>query len=167
MGDRVACRTQPFDQSAKLAECGFERIQIGKLAADMQGHTAQPQTVQRRQAREDPLRLADGDTELVVRLAGRNLVVRAGIDIRIDPQGAARLDPALRSQRRQFHAFFFAFDIELADPGFQPVGHLARGLADAGKHDLVCRHVGGQRAPHFAAGYHVRTIALALQDLEH
>ena len=57
--------------------------------------------------------------------------MRAGIDIGIDPQRARRHLAPRGGQGSQLDAFFLAFDVELTDPGVQPLDHFVRLLADA------------------------------------
>ena len=167
MADLEPGPAQLRDHLAHAGEGAFQRGQIGQLAADVHGEATHLQPRQRRQPGIDRRRLIDRHAELVVALAGGDLLVCARVDIGVDAQGTGR-GAALRGGKGgQFHPFFFALDIELADVRGQRVAHLAPGLADAGEHDIRRRHPGQQRPAHFPAGDDIRAIAFALHHLEH
>src|SRR5690606_31464177 len=158
---------QRREQRAELLERELERAQLGKLAANMDCESAHLEARHRGEARVDFGRAADRNTELVVGLAGRDLVVGAGVDVRVDAQRAARpLTPSL-GDRRKLRAFFLRLDVELADPGIEPLHQLTRSLADAREYDVVGGHSGCQCARQLTARDDVRTEALALHHAEY
>ena len=59
------------------------------------------------------------------------------------------------------------FHVDAEDAGIDRGGELVRGLADAGEHDLLGRHAGGERALQFAAGDDVGAGAEPRQRCDH
>ena len=80
-----------------------------------------------------------------------DLVVGAGVDVGVDPQRARRPQAARRRDGRNLGAFFLGFEVELADAGIEPLGQLARGLADTREDDVLRRHARRQRTRQLAA----------------
>ena len=75
--------------------------------------------------------MRDRDAELVLGLAGRDLGMGAGIDIRVDaqrnPRGPAGLDRELREQFQ----LRFGLDVDTEDVGGERGAQLGLRLADA------------------------------------
>ena len=94
-------------------------------------------TWQLRRAGIDRTRLCDRNAELVFRLAGRNLGVRAGIDIWIDADRDARRASRFGRKPRQQIEFGFGFDVDAENVCGQSRAQLGFGLADAGEQDLA------------------------------
>ena len=70
------------DEVGQQREGVVEGLQVRDLAADMHVDAGHRDARQRRGARIDGPGLRDRDAELVLRLAGRDLVVRLGVDVR-------------------------------------------------------------------------------------
>ncbi len=97
-------------------------------------------------------RLAVGNAELVLRLAGGDLGVRLGVDVGIDAQRHVRGVPEAFGDLAQRAQLGLALDVEAEDALLQRVGHLLARLADTGEDDLVRRHAGGEGAAQLALG---------------
>jgi hypothetical protein len=108
-----------------------------------------------------------GDAELVFLLAGRNLRMGLGVDIRIDAERHMRLLAFAHGAGVQHFQFGFGFDVETVDAGVERQVHFGGCLADTGKHDAVGRNAGGQRPAQFATRYHVDTGAQTSERLQH
>ena len=131
MADVVARRAQRLSQFRHQLEGLLERCELGDLTADMHVDARDIDGRQFGGAGID-LRCAPvGNTELVLGLAGADLVMCLGIDIRVDPDrhGGALAD-ALGDIREQFE-LRFRFDIEAGNALAQRQCHFARRLADA------------------------------------
>ena len=70
MGDHMPRTAKRSHQRAKLLERGFERCEIGKLAADMHRHTAQPHAALACQLAKDLTRFADRYTAALIHKGG-------------------------------------------------------------------------------------------------
>ena len=84
----------------------------------------------------------------------------AGIDIGIDAQGCRGLYPSGGCNLREHFAFFFRFQIKLADPFFEAERQFLAALANAGKHNVLRLHPCCESTLQFATGNDVRAIAL-------
>ncbi|ODN70349.1 hypothetical protein A6302_02327 [Methylobrevis pamukkalensis] len=93
MFDRVAVRAQHRHQLAEPGKGVVEGAEFGDLRADVHVDADDPDARQRRGPGIDPARLAPGNAELVLRLAGRDLGVGEGIDVGIDPEATAATSP--------------------------------------------------------------------------
>ena len=132
-----------------------ERVELDDLAADMHVDADDAHAVELGGAGIDLARAADRNAELVLRLAGRDLGVGLWVDVGIDADrdvGGAAL--AGRDRRQKFE-LRFRLDIDAENAVVDGERELARGLADAGEHDLLRRDPGGARAQQFAFGDHV------------
>ena len=74
------------DQFRHPAEGGFERFQIGDLAADMHIHADDLDAFQRRGFGVSLARMGEGNAEFGFRRAGGDLGMGPGVDIGIDAQ---------------------------------------------------------------------------------
>ena len=83
-------RAQRAHQFRHTRECGAVRREREDLAADMDRQSDRLDARQRRGAPVEPDGIGVGNAELVLCPAGGDLVVRAGIDVRVDPQCDAR-----------------------------------------------------------------------------
>ena len=117
-------------------------------------------------ARIEGGRRVEGNAELVLGLAGRDLLVRLGIDVRIDADGDVRGLAEARRDGAQRQQFGLGFDVEGENAGIERKGHLGARLADAGEDDAVRRHARGQRAAQFAFGDDVHAGAEIAQRLD-
>ncbi|MCY1550605.1 hypothetical protein D9M68_868720 [compost metagenome] len=73
----------------------------------------------------------EGNAELVLGLAGRNLGMSAGIDVRIDAHGHAGGEAHILSDHGQALELGLAFDVEALDADFEAPAHFGNGLGDA------------------------------------
>ena len=92
--DGMAVGAQRAHEVGQQREGVVERLQLGDLAADMHVDAVDPHARQLRRMGIDLAGAADRNAELVLRLAGRDLGVGPGVDVRIDAQrdgGAAAL----------------------------------------------------------------------------
>ena len=115
----------------------------------------------------DLTRPAQWNAKLVLRLAGRDLVVGLGIDVGIDPHrdiGDATLAGRDRGQELKLR---LGFDVDAEDALIDRKRELARSLADAGKHDLVRRNAGEPRTLELALRHNVGAGAKARECLDH
>ena len=167
MGDRMPRGAQLGDEAADSLERGLERIEAQQLAADVHRHAAQVDALQLRQPVEDRRGLIDRQAELVLRLAGGDLLVRAGIYVRIDAQGRRGGHPPGARDLGKDDAFFLQLEVELADSGIERLMQFLARLADAGEHHVMRRDAGGQRARQLAARDDVGTEALIGEQAEH
>ena len=155
--DIVTIGTQRLGQLGHQCVSFLKRGQIGQLRADMHinSHNLDP-----RQAGGmgiDLTRPADRDAELVVILAGRDLLVRLRIHVRVHPHGDRGHFAQPAGHRRQTLHLGLAFDVELPNTARQRQFHLFRRLADTGKHDPLARKTGGNRPAILAPRYHIDT----------
>ena len=78
------------------------------------------------------------------------------------------IDAALRrGDRGEQFELRLGLDVDAEDALVDRERQLARGLADAGEHDLVRRDAGGARAPQLASGDHVGAGAEPRQRRDH
>jgi hypothetical protein len=102
--------------------------------------------------RIDLARAADRNAEFVLGLAGRDLVVRLGVDIGIDAHRDVRPPALRRCDLRQQCELRLGLDVDAENAFVDRQRELGRGLADAGEHDLLRRDAGGARTLQFTAG---------------
>src|SRR5665213_2456765 len=84
MGNNVAVATQRAHELGQQRKSVAERIEVDDLAADMHVDAGDLDTGELRRMRIDVARAADRNAELVLGLAGGNLVMGLGVDVRID-----------------------------------------------------------------------------------
>ena len=167
MGHGATGGAQFADQFANLAESGFERLQIAQLAADMNGNAAHIEPFFASERRVDFGCAVERHAKLVLALAGRDLLMRARIDIGIDPESAGRALAYPAGDGGKLVALFLALDIELADAFIEPLLQFRMRFADAGKHDVFRLHSRLQGARELAPGNHVGAIAFVGQHAQH
>ena len=143
------------DQVGKQAIGLVEGGEVGDLAADMHVDAGEADAGQLRRVGIDLAGAEPGDAELVLGLAGGDLVVGLGVDVRIDPDGDLDRPPLRRGDLRDAGDLGLRFDIEAVDAGVDRKGDLPRRLADAGKDDPLRRASGGERPAEFALGHDV------------
>ncbi len=105
--------------------------------------------------------------ELVFGLAGGDLLVCPGVDIRIDAQRHRRCLSRRHGARRQQFELRLGFDIEAVNAGGECKIHLARRLADAGKDYFFGRDAGCERPAQFTFRNHVRAGTELGQRAQH
>ena len=98
--------------------------------------------------------------------AGRNFVVRAGIDIRIHPHGNFCPNVSRGGDFVDHLQLLRRLDIELTDPGLERKGDFFLRLADAGKNNFLRSNAGEKRAPDFSAGNSVGARTRGLEQLQ-
>ena len=129
-----------------------ERLQVGDLAADMHVDAGDLQPWQLGCAGIHLARAADRDAELVLGLAGRDLGVGLRVDVGIDAHRDVGDAPLAAGDRGQQFELRLGLDIDAEDAFVDRERELARGLADAGEHDLVGRDAGRACALELAFG---------------
>ncbi len=122
---------------------------------------------QLRRAGIDGARAADRDAELVLGLAGRDLGVGLGVDVGIDAHRDVGGAALAGGDRRQQLELGLGFDVDAEDAFIDRERELARGLADAGEHDLVRRDAGRARAHELAFRHHIGAGAERGERLDH
>ena len=163
----VTARAQLEHEFTDTPVGSFKRAQVAELATDVKRYSVEVQPVQARKTVEHVGCLGDGDAELVLTFACRNLGVGAPVDIWIDPQNRRRPNPAALGETCQNTSFLFQLEVELADPGIQRIDKLAVGLADTGEHNPGRRHPRIEGATQFASRHDVRAIAAFSEQPEH
>ena len=166
MLDRVTVGAQLADQLDQQREGVVERLQLGDLAADMHVDAGDADAGQGCRPGVDVAGALPRDAELVLGLAGRDLAMRPGVDIGVDAQRDRRDDTGCDGAGRQQFQLGLGFDVEAVDARGEREIHLARRLADAGKHDPGRRDAGCQRAPQLAFGHHVGAGAELAEQLD-
>ena len=111
-------------------ERGFQRPEIGDLAADMHVDAGDLDPRQLRGAGIDHAGAVQRHAELVLGLAGRDFGVGTGIDIGIDPDRDPRDSAGLAGQPREQLEFRLGFDIDAEDVLGQRRAQFGFGLAD-------------------------------------
>ena len=137
MRNVVAVGAQHLHEIRQDAIGGLQLAEIGDLAADMHVDAGDLDSRQLRRARIDLARMRDRNAELVLGLAGRDLGMRAGIDVGIDADGDARGLAGLDRKPRQQFELGLGFDVDAEDVGGERGAQFGLGLADAGKQDLA------------------------------
>ena len=165
--DAVAVRPQRANQIDGAREGAAERREIGNLRADMHVHPVHRDSRHRRGAAAERRGAGDGDAELVAAPAGRDLVVRARVDIRVDAQRDLRRHAERRRHFRHQREFGFGLDVQLHDSVREREGDLRPHLADAGKQDVGGSDPGGERAADLALAHHVGAGAEPRQSGDH
>src|SRR5262249_7274520 len=131
--DSMAVGAQRAHELGQQRKRIVERRKIGDLAADMHVDAGDLQARQPWRMGIDLARVAQWNSKLVLRLAGRDLVVGLGIDVRIDPHrdiGNAALTGCDRGQKLKLG---LGFDIDAENSLVDRERKLARSLADAGE----------------------------------
>ncbi|MET4835320.1 hypothetical protein ABIF44_004727 [Bradyrhizobium japonicum] len=119
MADVVAVAAQRLHEFGEDAERGLHLGEIGDLAADVHVGACDLDARKLCGARIDLAGIGDRNAELVLGLAGRDLGVRAGIDVGIDAHGDARGLAHLGRKPRQQLELGLGFDVEAEDVGGQ------------------------------------------------
>ena len=158
---------QRIDQLEQLVQAGEERLDGGDLRADVavdadHFDVGQPQ----RHAIGGECRIVR-DAELVLAQPGRDVRMRAGVDVRIHAQRhrgalAERAGDAVQPQQ-----FALGLDVEAAHARLQGHAHLGLALADAREHDPSRVAAGRQHPRQLAPRDDVEPGALARQQVDH
>ncbi len=163
----VAVGAQRAHEIGEQREGVVERLQIGDLAADVHVDAGDAQALQLAGVRIDLARAADRNAELVLRLAGRDLGVGPGIDVRIDAHRDARGAPFRGRDAREQFQLGLGLHVDAQNAGVDRRGEFVCGLADAGEHDLLRRHTRRERALQFTARDHVGAGAKTRERRDH
>ena len=129
--DGVAVGTQLADQVDEQREGVVERLQFGDLAADMGVDAGDADAGQRRGPGVDMAGALPGYAEFVLGLAGRDLAMGPGIDVRVDAHRDGGDDTGCDGTSRKQLQLGLGFDVEAVNAGGKREIHLARRLADA------------------------------------
>ena len=136
-----------------------ERLQVGDLAADVHVDAGHGDARQIAGRGVELACLAVGNAELVLRLAGGDLGVRPGVDVRVDAQRDARRLAEAGGNLAQRAQLRLALDVEAEDALLERVSHLGARFADAGENDARGRHAGGERPAQLAFRHDVHAGA--------
>src|SRR5262245_6516097 len=159
MRDLVTITAQDSDKFSKQRESISERVEFGDLTADVHIDTGDLETLELGGPRIDLAGATDRNAELVLGLSGCNLMMRLGIDVRIDADRYPRGASLRRRNRRQQFEFCFRFNIDAENSFINGCREFGSGLSDPGEHDLLRRNTGKTRALEFAARYDIGTGA--------
>ena len=138
MRDGVAVGAQHADEIRQQRERVAERIELDDLAADMHVDADDAHAFELGGAGIDVAGAADRNAEFVLGLAGRDLGVGLRIDVGIDAdRNIGARGPWRRRWRRAARAPASDSTLTQRMPCIDRERQLARGLADAGEHDLA------------------------------
>ena len=155
------------DQFADPGEGGFERGEIGELAADMDGDAGDREPGKRARPIISGARAIDRHAELVVRRAGRDLCVGARVDVRVHAERDRCLTAETDGDGRQHLRLLDRFEVEQGKAAGERFLHFRLGLADAGKDDLRGCDPRSDGAAIFADRDDVRAEPLGGERREH
>ncbi len=133
-------------KSANSANASLERIELGDLAADMHVDADDAHALELGGMRVDLAGAADRNAEFVLGLAGRDLGVGFRVDVGIDADryvGGAALAGGDGGEQFELR---LGFDIDAENALVDRKRQFARGLADAGEHDLCAAAMPAARA---------------------
>ena len=150
---------QPRHQRQHFAHRLLERLDFRDLRADVHLQPAQAQVLQFARPRINALDLLEGDAELVLVGAGRDLLVRVRLHVRVHAHRHGR--PFLQARGHAVDALQFRLALGVERVNALPQGELdfAFGLAHAGKGALA-RVAAGRHDPlQFAAAHDVESAA--------
>jgi hypothetical protein len=111
--------------------------------------------------------LLERHAELVLRLAGGDLVVGLGVDVGIHAEGDASVASACIRHGAQRAQLCLRFHVERENAGLKRERHLLFGLADAREGDPLWRHADGERPAELAFGNDVHASPELGQGGEH
>ena len=115
MVDDMAVGAQGPHEIGEQRESVVERLKIDDLRADMHVDAGDRDAGKRPGPRIDLASRGDRHAELVLRLAGGDLGVRAGVDVRIDANGDRGDRPLRDGDRRERLQFGLGLDVEAQD----------------------------------------------------
>jgi hypothetical protein len=131
----------PVLELAREREHAVDRVEEGlhgrDLRADVRGDPDHVERVVLGGQRIEPPRLLDGDAELVLAQAGRDVRVRPRIDVRVHPERDRRADAHAASHDRDPGELARALDVEHAHARLERERDLVVALADAAEDDLA------------------------------
>jgi hypothetical protein len=148
-------------------ERGHERGYLGNLRADVESDAGDREVRQIPRAAIQPQRVAMGHAELVLPHPGRDVVVGARVDVRIDAQAHGRGLADLRGHPVQARQLAFRFDVEAQDAYRQRLAHFVGGLADAREHCLARVPARGEHAVQLTPGDDIEPASQPGQQVEH
>ena len=158
---------QLLDDRHELAQRFDKRRRLENLRPDVRLDSADLQMRQLCRLGINPENTVDPDAELVVALAGRNVFVGLGIDIRIDPQGHRR--PLAQCPRHLVDEFQFrlGLHIEGINTLLEGIFDFLPRLAHPGKGTRARLPAGLEHAEKFPARHDVESRPLAGEQIEH
>ncbi len=164
-GDGMAVFAEHADQFDHPREGRLERRKLGDLAADMDVDADDCDAGQIARISVDAAGAVPRNAEFRFGRAGRDLGVRARIDVRVDAQRDRRAFSHIEGDGVQRQQLRLAFDIELMDAGFESEPHFPLRFPDAGEDDARGRNSRRQCLLEFAARNHVGARAEPRQRL--
>ncbi len=112
----------------------LKRLDLGDLGTDMHLHAAQPQVLHLAGALVNPFHLFKCDAEFILVRAGRDLGVRMGVDIRVNPHGDRRFDFLKPGDTVDALQLGFALHVEAINLLVEGEIDFRFGLPNAGEH---------------------------------
>ena len=155
MVDDMAIGPEVPDKAHEALDRGIVGFESGDLAADMHVDAGDQDARQLGGAGIDGAGLGDRNAELVLGLAGGDLLVGLGVDVGIDAQRHARRAALGAGALRQELQFRLGLDVEAQNVLVEGIVDLAHELADAREHDLAGGHAGGTRTAQLTLRDHV------------
>ena len=144
-----------------------ERGQVGDLAADMHVDARGDDPWQLRGLPVERRRQFERDAELVLGLAGRNLVVGPGVHVGVYAEGDTGGLSHRAGDLAQGAQFRLRLDVKRENARVQRERHLVLGLADARESDAFAGYADGQRAADLALGHDIHACASPRQRRQH
>ena len=144
-----------------------KRPDLGELRTDVHLHAAQLDVGVFRRGFVGGGGELERDAKFVVALARRDLGVRVGVDIGVDPDRDGRLHPEFARDVVDAGELGFALDVERENPALQCQLDFGLGLADAGKDAALHIRTGGQHAAQLASAHQIERCAQLCEVAEH
>ena len=155
-------------ETSKITMLFLAALPVSAIAArDGVANVPPEHARQRRRLRIQPGRIRHADAELVVRPAGGDLGVGAGIHVRVDAQRHVHHAPGAGGHGRYHRQLRRALDVDLRDAGLRGQQQLRRRLAHAGEHDAAGRHPRLHRPAQLPAAHHVRPGPAIRHEAQH
>ena len=167
MAQAHAGRFQALDQLAQPLCRGDERRRFVQQRADV---ATDADDLERRHAGRtpvEPLRVRMRDAEFGFAQSGRNIRMRARVDIRVDAQRDRRRAPKPLRDARHALQLGFRFEVDAADAVRERKFDFRFGLAHAGKERLGGSAAGGEHARELAARNDIEAGAEPGEQREH
>jgi hypothetical protein len=155
------------DQRRHLLHRRVERPRLRDLRADVHLHAADAQVFHLRDGGIHLRHAADADAKLVFVFAGRDVLVRVGLDVGVHPDGDRRDLAHLARDFVDELQLRLGLDVEAVNPLLQRVADLLPGLADAREGAFRRVAAGLQHAEKLAAGDDVEPRAPLREQVEH
>src|SRR5207249_2970866 len=124
---------QRVDEFEGFVEGRDERLDLGELRTDVEIDADDLQRGHRRRLPVKPRRLFVGDAEFGLAQTGRNMRMRARIDVGVDAQGHRRDLAQFRGNLREPLELVFGFHVETQHARLKRGAHFRYALADPGE----------------------------------